>query len=112
MRINSDLAKTACPSGSGTLLPDHCSGLFVNRIERAGLLAVALAAIVVLATGCSSTGTGFFERLHVFEVADGTPTNGLRTHLQQCEKVGRWRGTTDVGTKGTLALYCERWSVC
>jgi hypothetical protein len=63
MRINSDLAKTACPSSSGTLLPDHCSGLFVNRIERAGLLAVALAAIVVLATGCSSTGTGFSERL-------------------------------------------------
>jgi hypothetical protein len=50
--------------------------------------------------------------LHVFEVADGTPTSGLRTHLQQCEKVGRWRGTTDVETKGTLALYCERWSVC
>jgi hypothetical protein len=63
MRINSDLAKTACPSSSGTLLPEHCSGLFVNRIERAGLLAVALAAIVVLATGCSSTGTGFSERL-------------------------------------------------
>jgi hypothetical protein len=63
MRINSHLAKTACPSSSGTLLPDRCSGVFVNRIERAGLLAVALAAIVVLATGCSSTGTGFSERL-------------------------------------------------
>ena len=55
--------KTACPSRSGTLLPDHCSGVFVNRIERAGLQAVALATIVVLATGCSSTGTGFSERL-------------------------------------------------
>jgi hypothetical protein len=50
-------------SSSGTLLSDYCSGLFVNRIGRAGLLAVALATIVVLATGCSSTGTGFSERL-------------------------------------------------
>jgi hypothetical protein len=55
--------KTACPTRGGALLPDHCSGVFVNRIERAGLLAVALAAIAVLATGCSSTRTGFSERL-------------------------------------------------
>jgi hypothetical protein len=33
------------------------------RIERAGLLTVALGATVVLATGCSSTGTGFDARL-------------------------------------------------
>jgi hypothetical protein len=63
MKINKCLMKTACPSSSGTLLPDNCFGVFVNRIERAGLLAVALAAIVVLAAGCSSTGTGFSERL-------------------------------------------------
>ena len=63
MKINKYLMKAACPSSSGTLLPDRCSGLFVNRIERAGLVAVALAAIVVFATGCSSTGTGFSERL-------------------------------------------------
>ena len=63
MKINKYLVKTASPSSSCTLLPDHCSGVFVNRIERAGLLAVALAAIVVVATGCSSTGTGFSERL-------------------------------------------------
>jgi hypothetical protein len=55
--------KTACHFRSGTLLSDHCSRVLVNRIERAGLLAVALAAIVVLATGCSSTGTGFSARL-------------------------------------------------
>jgi hypothetical protein len=63
MKIQQYLVKAACPSSSGTLLPGHCSWVFVNRIERAGLLAVALAAIVVLATGCSSTGTGFSERL-------------------------------------------------
>ena len=63
MKINKYLVKTASPSRSGTLLPDHCSWVSVNRIERAGLLAVALAAIVILATGCSSTGTGFSERL-------------------------------------------------
>ena len=63
MKINKYLVKTASPSRSGTLLPDHCFGVFVNRIERAGLLAVGLSAIVVLAAGCSSTGTGFSERL-------------------------------------------------
>jgi hypothetical protein len=55
--------KTVCPSSSGTLLPDNCPRIFANRIERAGLLAVALAGIVALVTGCSSTGIGFSERL-------------------------------------------------
>ena len=63
MKINKYLVKTASPSSSCTLLPDHCSWVFVNRIERAGLLAVALAAIVVCASGCSSTSTGFDVRL-------------------------------------------------
>jgi hypothetical protein len=63
MKINKYLVKTASPSSSGTLLPDDRFGVFVKHIERAGLLAVGLAAIVVLATGCSSTGTGFSERL-------------------------------------------------
>ena len=40
-----------------------CAGVSVKHIERAGLLAVALGATVVLATGCSSTGTGFGARL-------------------------------------------------
>jgi hypothetical protein len=63
MKINQYLVKTACPSSSGTLLPDHCLGVFVKHIEQAGLLAVALGATVVLATGC------FY----------GTPTSGLGT---------------------------------
>ena len=63
MRINQYLVKTARPSRSGTLLPDHCFGVFVKHIERAGLLAVALGATVVLAIGWSSTGTGFDARL-------------------------------------------------
>jgi hypothetical protein len=60
---NQYLVKTACPSSSGTLRPEHCAGVSVKHIERAGLLAVALGATVVLATGCSSTGTGFGARL-------------------------------------------------
>ena len=60
---NQYLVKTACPSSSGTLRPEHRSGVFVKHIKRAGLLAVALVATVVLATGCSSTGTGFGARL-------------------------------------------------
>ena len=63
MKINQYLVKTACPPSSGTLLPDHCFGVFAKHIERAALLAVALGATVVLATGCSSTGTGFNARL-------------------------------------------------
>ena len=63
MKINQHLVKTACLSSSGTLLPDHCFGVFGKNIERAALLAVALGATVVLATGCSSTGTGFDARL-------------------------------------------------
>ena len=46
MKINQYLVKKACA-----------------HIERAGLLAVALGATVVFATGCSSTGTGFDARL-------------------------------------------------
>jgi hypothetical protein len=63
MKINQHLVKTACLSSRGTLLPDQCFGVFVKHFERAGLLAVALGATVVLATGCSSTGTGFDARL-------------------------------------------------
>jgi hypothetical protein len=63
MKINEYLVKTACPPSSGTLLHDHCFGVFAKHIERAALLAVALGATVVLATACSSTGTGFNARL-------------------------------------------------
>ena len=63
MKINQSLVRTAGPSSRTTLLPDHCAGLFAKQIERAALLAVALGATVVLATGCSSTGTGFDARL-------------------------------------------------
>ena len=63
MKINQHLVKTACLSSSGTLLSDQCFGVFVKHFERAGLLAVALGATVVLATGCSSTGAGYNVRL-------------------------------------------------
>jgi hypothetical protein len=63
MKINRSLVRTAGPSNRATLLPDHCAGLFAKQIDRASLLAVALGATVVLATGCSSTGTGFDARL-------------------------------------------------
>src|ERR1700674_137179 len=63
MKINQYLVKTARPSSSGTLLPDHCSGAFLDHIRRAALPAVMLVVVVVLATGCSSTGTGFHPLL-------------------------------------------------
>ena len=63
MKINQYLVKTGCPSISGTLRSEHCAGVSVKHIERAGLLAVALGATVVLATGCSSTGIRFGAKL-------------------------------------------------
>jgi hypothetical protein len=59
MKINKHIVKSICPSSSGSLLTDHCSGAFLNYIGRAALLAVMLGVAVVLATGCSSTGNGF-----------------------------------------------------
>jgi hypothetical protein len=63
MKINQYLVKTARPSSSGSSLPDHCFGVFRKHIERAALLALALDATAVLATGCSSTGAGLNARL-------------------------------------------------
>jgi hypothetical protein len=53
----------------------HCSGALLVQIWRAALLAVALGTIV-LATGCSSTGTAFTARL-----ISPVPTNPQPTHF-------------------------------
>ena len=63
MKMNQYIVKTAYRSSSGSLLTDHCSGVFLNRIRRAALLTVVLGMTVVLATSCSSTGNGFNARL-------------------------------------------------
>ena len=64
MQINQYLVKTACPPSSDTLFPDHRFGVFAKHIAGAALLLpVALGATVVLATGCSSTGTELDARL-------------------------------------------------
>jgi hypothetical protein len=59
MKMNLYIVKSAYRLSGGRLLTDHCSGAFLNEIKRSALLTVMLGAIVVLATGCSSTGTGF-----------------------------------------------------
>ena len=45
------------------LASSHCSGAITVLIRRAALLAAALGTTAVLATGCSSTGTGFNAEL-------------------------------------------------
>jgi hypothetical protein len=60
--------------GSG--LSSHCSGTILVHIRRAALLAVALETTIVLATGCSSTGTAFNAR-----PISPVPTNPQPTHL-------------------------------
>ena len=74
---NQHLVKAACPLSSGTLRPEHCASVSVKHIERAGLLAVALVATVVLATGCSSTGTELGARL-----IDPVPNKHLTTNSE------------------------------
>jgi hypothetical protein len=49
-----------------------------NQIARAGLLAISLGATVVLATGCSSTGSGFQARL-----ISPLPNNQQTTNLEE-----------------------------
>ena len=62
MQINTYIVNTTqLVHGSG--LGSHCSGIILVHIRRAALLAVALGTTVVLATGCSSTGTGMNARL-------------------------------------------------
>ena len=63
MKVTHYIVKTAYRSRGGFLLTDRCSGAFVNAIKRSALLIVMLSVIVVLATGCSSTGTGSNTRL-------------------------------------------------
>jgi hypothetical protein len=78
MKINLYLLKTAGPPSSGTLLPDHRFGVFAQHIARAALLLpVALGATVVLATGCSSTGTELDARL-----ISPVPSNQQATNSQ------------------------------
>ena len=60
---NKHIVKSICPSSSGSLLTDHCSGAFLNDITRAALLTVVLGITVVLATGCASMGHGVSARL-------------------------------------------------
>jgi hypothetical protein len=45
------------------MLSDRCSGFFFNDTGRAALLAVIFGIVVMLATGCSSTGTGISTKL-------------------------------------------------
>jgi len=62
MKMNKYIVNTKCPIHA-SLTSNHYSGGFCDHIRRAALLAVALGTTVVLATGCSSTGTGFNARL-------------------------------------------------
>ena len=60
--MNRYIVNTTCPMHA-SWISSHCSGAWWDHIRRAALLAVALGTTVVLATGCSSTGTGMNARL-------------------------------------------------
>jgi hypothetical protein len=62
MKINKYIVNTTYPAHTG-LISSHCSGAILVHIGRSALFAVALGTTVVLATGCSSTGTGLNARL-------------------------------------------------
>jgi hypothetical protein len=63
MQSNQHIEKMALLWSNARMLNDRCSGLFFNDMGRAALLAVIFGVVVMLATGCSSTGTGFSTRL-------------------------------------------------
>jgi hypothetical protein len=63
MKVTQYIVKSAHRSSGRSLFTDHCSGAFVNEIKRSVFLIIMLSVIVVLATGCSSTGTGSDARL-------------------------------------------------
>ena len=62
MKMNKYILTTACHFYA-SWISSHCSGAFWNHTTRPALLAIALWTTVVLATGCSSTGTGISARL-------------------------------------------------
>jgi len=62
MKMNKYIVETTCPMHA-SWISSHCSGAWWDHIRRAALLAVALGTTVVLATGCSSTGTKINARL-------------------------------------------------
>jgi hypothetical protein len=62
MKINKSIVNTTYPIHAG-LVSSHCDRAFWDHIGRAALLTVALGTTVVLATSCSSTGTGMNARL-------------------------------------------------
>jgi hypothetical protein len=62
MKMNKYILNTACQIYAN-LISNHCSGAFWDPTTRAALLAIALGTTVLLATGCSSTGTGISARL-------------------------------------------------
>jgi hypothetical protein len=64
MKLNQHIVQHIVKATRPDRLPnDHCSGVFLKHIRKAEVLAVALGATFVLATGCSSTGTGFNARV-------------------------------------------------
>jgi hypothetical protein len=77
MKMNKYIVNTKCPVHA-TLSSNHYSGGLWDHIRRAALLAVALGTTVVLATGCSSTGTGFNARL-----ISPVPTNQQAANFEE-----------------------------
>ena len=62
MQTNRYIVNTTCPFHASRV-NTHQSGSISFHIRRAASLAVALGTTIVLATGCSSTGTAFNARL-------------------------------------------------
>ena len=75
MKVTQYIVKAAYRSTVGSFLIDCCSGAFVNEIKRSAFLIVMLNVIVLLATGCSSTGAGSNARLISVISTDGRNAN-------------------------------------
>jgi hypothetical protein len=63
MQSNQHIEKMTLPCSNARMFGDRCSGLFFNDTGRTAFLVVIFGVAVMLATGCSSTGTGISTRL-------------------------------------------------
>ena len=101
MQMNRNVLPLVAFTSKGSLLTDHCSGVFLNEVRRAALLAFVFGISVLLATGCASTGKGLSARL-ISPVTTNQQAADAEDDIYQLEPSPRLaipRQLTDLGAR-------------